>query len=146
MPAHREWRATGGGGRPRGRGSGFQLADLGGETERLHEFRWNETLLLFSTRLRLVPPDGRPPHAWDASRGSGTREILVVSTGTVDANGELGVKARMVLDQSFTVASSLGSNGTPMAVLLDADGNIASVAAGAPSVLALAPGEQPAAT
>jgi len=44
-----------------------------------------------------------------------------------------------VLDQDFTIGRKFGANGTPMTVLVDAKGNIASeLAAGAPAVLALA--------
>jgi hypothetical protein len=44
----------------------------------------------------------------------------------------------VVLDQGFIIAPMFGANGTPMAILIDADGFIASdLAAGGPAVLAL---------
>jgi len=45
----------------------------------------------------------------------------------------------VLLDSSSSVMSSFGANGTPMAVLVDAEGRVASsVAAGAEQVFALA--------
>jgi len=64
---------------------------------------------------------------------------LVVSTGTVEANQEMGLHAPVVLDPAFRVGKTFGATGTPMAVLVDGQGKMASaVAAGAPAVLALA--------
>ena len=49
----------------------------------------------------------------------------------------------MALDQGSSAMSAFGANGTPMAMLVDAEGNIASeLAAGAPAVLALAGASQ----
>jgi hypothetical protein len=49
------------------------------------------------------------------------------------------VRAPVLLDQGFSAASRFGVRGTPSAVLVDAEGWIASeVAVGAPAVLALA--------
>jgi len=80
--------------------------------------------------------------AWEANPPAGAPKLLVVSTGTVDENRALGLRAPMVLDQSATIMSAFGATGTPMAVLVDAQGRIASeVAAGAQAVLALARGE-----
>ena len=73
--------------------------------------------------------------------------MLVVSTGTVEANKALGLQSTVVLDEDFTVAPEFGATGTPMAVLVNAEGNIASeLAAGAPAVLALAGQKQDNAT
>jgi hypothetical protein len=73
--------------------------------------------------------------------------VVSVSTGTVEANQALGLKSTVVLDEGFTVAPKFGATGTPMAVLVDAEGNIASeLAAGAPAVLALAGQKQDNAT
>jgi hypothetical protein len=50
------------------------------------------------------------------------------------------LRSPIVLDQGgMSIGSKFGANGTPMAVLVDAEGKIASeVAAGAPAVLTLA--------
>ncbi len=77
--------------------------------------------------------------AWEAKPPAGVPKLLVVSTGTVEANQALSLLSPVLLDEGFTVGSTFGVNGTPMAVLVDAQGKIASeVAAGAQAVLALA--------
>ena len=52
----------------------------------------------------------------------------------------MGLRSPVVLDQQgMSVGRQFGANGTPMAVLVDAAGKIASeLAAGAPAVLELA--------
>jgi hypothetical protein len=64
----------------------------------------------------------------------------------VEENKAMGLRSPVLLDQGFSVGNMFGANGTPMAVLVDTEGNIASdVAAGAPDVLALArSGKEPA--
>jgi hypothetical protein len=77
--------------------------------------------------------------AWEASPPQGAPRLLVVSTGSVEENRALGLRSTIVLDHNMSVGSTFGANGTPMAVLIDAQGKLASeVAAGAPAVLALA--------
>ena len=77
--------------------------------------------------------------AWEAKPPKGAPKLLVVSTGTVEATKAMGLRSPLVLDQDFSVGNTFGATGTPMAVLVDAEGKIASeVAVGAPAVLALA--------
>ena len=77
-----------------------------------------------------------------AASPAGGPKLLGVSTGTVEENRAMGLRAPVVLDQGSSVMSAFGANGTPMAVLVDAHGRIASgLAAGTPAVLALARGE-----
>jgi hypothetical protein len=69
--------------------------------------------------------------------------LLVVSTGTVEANQAQGLRSQVVLDEGFAVARAFGATGTPMAVLVDGDGKIASeVVTGGQAVLALARSKQ----
>jgi peroxiredoxin len=83
--------------------------------------------------------------AWETSRPKGAPKLLVVSTGDVEENQAMGLKSPVVLDPNFSVGRSFGASGTPSAVLIDARGRIASeVAVGAPPVMALANGEDPA--
>jgi hypothetical protein len=64
---------------------------------------------------------------------------LVVSTGTEEANRQIGLSSTVVLDQQFSAGRAFGASGTPSAVLVDTEGRIASeVAVGAPAVLGLA--------
>lgn len=118
----------------------FTLPDLTGRPVKLDDFRGSKTLLLiwnpgcgFCQRML------EDFKAWETKRHRGAPKVLVVSTGTVEANEAMGLKSAVVLDEGFTVAPKFGATGTPMAVLVDAEGNIASeLAAGAPAVLALA--------
>ena len=82
--------------------------------------------------------------AWEARPPTRAPKLLVVSTGTVAENEALGLQSPVVLAPSFTIGVAFGANGTPSAVLVAADGTIASpVAAGAEAVPTLA-GARPA--
>jgi methylamine dehydrogenase accessory protein MauD len=118
----------------------LKLRNLRGKMVNLAAFRGKKTLVLFWNPgcgfcqqmlddlkvLEADPPEGAP-------------KILVVSAGTVAENKAMGLRSTVVLDQNFSVGSAFGANGTPMAVLIDEEGNIASeLTAGATAVLALA--------
>ena len=77
--------------------------------------------------------------AWEADPRPGAPQLLVISTGTVEANQAMELQSPVVLDQNFNAGSSFGATCTLSAVLLDAQGRVASpVAVGAAAVLALA--------
>jgi hypothetical protein len=82
--------------------------------------------------------------AWEDQRPADAPRIVLVSTGSVDANKEMGLSSTMLIDQGFQIGRSFGASGTPSAVLIDEEGRIASgVAVGAPRVLELAGAPQP---
>jgi peroxiredoxin len=117
----------------------FALPDLDSKTVDLADFRGHPTLLLFWNPgcgfCQRMLDDLK---AWEARPPKGAPRLLVVSTGTVEDNRAQGLRASTVLDQGFSAGRQFGATGTPMAVLIDAQGRIASeVAAGAPAVLAL---------
>jgi peroxiredoxin/uncharacterized membrane protein YphA (DoxX/SURF4 family) len=65
--------------------------------------------------------------------------FVFVSAGQADQNRALGLRSPVLLDPDFATARAFGASGTPSAVLVGADGQIASeLAVGAPAVLALA--------
>jgi peroxiredoxin len=119
----------------------FSLPDLSGKTVNLTDFRGSKTLVLFWNPgcgfCQRMLDDLK---AWEANPPKDAPKLLVVSTDTVEVNRALGLRAPVLLDQNnMSAGSKFGANGTPMAVLIDAHGKIASeVAAGAPAVLALA--------
>src|SRR5229473_3228526 len=118
----------------------FTLPDLSGKQVSLADFRGDPTLALFWNPgcgfCQRMLDDLK---AWEAKPSRGAPRLLVVSTGSVEENKAMGLRSPVLLDQGFSVGNTFGANGTPMAVLVDAEGNIASeVAAGAPDVLALA--------
>lgn len=120
-----------------------ELPDTDGRETRLADFRGRDVLLLFwNPGCGFCGQMLDDLRSWDARRPVGVPELLVVSTGTAEAAHEMGLSSRVLLDPSFSVAAKFGANGTPMAVLVDAEGRIASdVAAGADAVFALAGGE-----
>jgi thiol-disulfide isomerase/thioredoxin/uncharacterized membrane protein YphA (DoxX/SURF4 family) len=64
--------------------------------------------------------------------------FLLISTDDPETNRAMGLKAPILLDDSFAAGTAFGATGTPSAVLVDADGRVASaIAVGAPEVLKL---------
>jgi thiol-disulfide isomerase/thioredoxin len=77
--------------------------------------------------------------AWERDPPAGAPRLVVVSSGEEDATRADGFAGVVALDPEMAAASKFGAAGTPMAVLVDEAGRIASpVAAGAAAVLELA--------
>jgi peroxiredoxin len=118
-----------------------RLADLKGDEISLQEdFRGEQTLVLFWNPgcgfCQQMLPDLKE---WEASSPEDAPKLLVVSAGSEEANKEMGLTSPVLLDQQFAVGQAFGASGTPSAVLVDAEGKIASeVGVGAPGVLELA--------
>jgi peroxiredoxin/uncharacterized membrane protein YphA (DoxX/SURF4 family) len=120
----------------------LSLPDLNGKVVSLADFRGKRTLVLFWNPgcgfCQRMLDDLK---IWEASPPAGAPALLIVSTGDIEANQALGLHAPVLLDSSFRTGQAFGVQGTPSAVLMDAEGRIASeVAVGAPAVLALAGG------
>lgn len=119
----------------------FSLPDLSGQTLRLSDFRGHKTLVLFWRPscgfCQRMLDDLK---AWEAHPPADAPKVLVVSTDSVESNQAMGLRSSVLLDQDgMQVGKLFGATGTPMAVLVDAEGKISSeLAAGAPAVLALA--------
>lgn len=116
------------------------LPDLSGTQVSLEAFKGDRTLLLFWNPgcgfCKRMQDDLK---AWEENRPADAPQLLVISTGTVEANAEMGLRAPVLLDQGFATGRAFGASGTPSAVLIDVEGKIASeVAVGAPAVLTLA--------
>jgi peroxiredoxin/uncharacterized membrane protein YphA (DoxX/SURF4 family) len=121
-----------------------KLPDLEGHTVELADFRGEETLVLFWNPgcgfCQQMLPDLK---GWEAQAPEGAPKLLVVSAGSEEANREMGLASPVLLDQTFATGRAFGASGTPSAVLVDAEGKVASeVAVGAPAVLELAGAEQ----
>lgn len=118
----------------------LKLSDISGKIIDLSSFRGRETLVVFWNPYcgfcAKMLPDLK---AWEEDRPTDAPQLLVVSTGTVDANRRMGFRSPVVLDETFASGFAFHVSGTPAAVLVDAQGKIASgVATGAPAVFALA--------
>jgi thiol-disulfide isomerase/thioredoxin len=118
----------------------LKLQGLNGETIALTSFQGSETLLLFwNPGCGFCEQMLNDLQEWDADPPSGAPKLLVVSSGTVEDSLAMNLRSPVGLDPNSQAASAFGAGGTPMAVLLDAKGQVASeVAAGAQAVLALA--------
>ena len=118
-----------------------RLADLRGTEVSLQEdFKGKESLVLFWNPgcgfCKQMLPELKE---WESGAPEGAPKLVVVSAGTEEANKEMGLASPVLLDQNFAVGRAFGASGTPSAVLVDAEGKVASdVAVGAPAVLDLA--------
>lgn len=117
----------------------LSLLDLTGKVVNLTDLHGSTTLVLFWNPdcgfCQRMLDDLK---AWEEKPQQGAPTLLVVSTGTLEANQAMGMRSPVLIDEGFNAGSRFGANGTPMAVLVDEEGKIASeVAAGAPAVLAL---------
>lgn len=120
----------------------IQLPDLDGRLVELSSFRGTSTLLLFWNPTCGFCSQMLPQlKAWEANPPSRAPKLLIISTGTVEANRAMGLTSPIVLNQNMYIGRQFGALGTPMAVLIDAEGQVASqVVAGAPGVMELARG------
>jgi len=117
-----------------------KLPNLEGTTVELEDFRGHETLVLFWNPgcgfCQQMLPEIKE---WEDNRPEAAPRLLFVSAGSEEANKGMGISSKVVLDQQFATGRAFGASGTPSAVLVDAEGRIASeVAVGAPAVLGLA--------
>jgi peroxiredoxin len=122
-----------------------ELNNLDGDTVRLADFAGHPTAVLFWNPgcgfcQRMVDD----LKAWESDQPEGAPKLLVVSTGDVERNREQGLSSPVVLDAGFNVGRAFGASGTPSAVLVGADGKIASgLAVGGPTVISLLRNEAP---
>jgi len=117
----------------------FELPDIDGIKVSSEELLGQRTLLLFWNPgcgfCQRMLPDLK---AWEESLPPRAPRLVLISGGTPEQARELGLSSTILLDSGST-ASAYGANGTPMAVLVDGQGRIASkLAGGAPGCLALA--------
>jgi thiol-disulfide isomerase/thioredoxin len=117
----------------------LELADLEGGRARLRGFGDAPTVFLAWNPgcgfCRAMHEDLR---AWEEAPAPGAPRLVVLSASDLEAARAEGFASTVLLDPDSAAAAALGAGGTPMAVLADAEGRVASrVVAGAPGVLAL---------
>jgi thiol-disulfide isomerase/thioredoxin len=116
-----------------------QLPELDGQSVDLARYRGRELVVVFWNPLcgfcqRLEPQ----LQQWESYRNDESRQVVIITAGTAEANRELSLRSTVLVDEDNTVGPRFGANGTPMAVLVDAEGRIASeIATGGPAVMAL---------
>jgi peroxiredoxin len=120
----------------------IELESLDGDRIGLADLRGADTLLLFWN-----PDCGfcRQMHdqllAWEATSNGVTPRLVVVSSGDPERTRADRFRSTVLLDAEYAVSDAFGAGGTPMAVLLTADGHVGSrVAAGAEAVFSIANG------
>ena len=120
----------------------FHLPDLAGKRVELADLLGKPTLLLFWNPscgfCRRMLSDLQ---AWEATSPVNAPRLLLISTGTVEANQALGLRASILLEDGFHTGFAYGAKGTPSAVLIDAEGRIASqVVVGASAIMPMLTG------
>jgi thiol-disulfide isomerase/thioredoxin len=118
----------------------LELPSLDGDDVALDSLHGRETLLLFWN-----PGCGfcREMHgdllAWEASTNGHGPRLVVVSSGDEHSTRAEGFRSTVLLDDGDVAGAAFGAGGTPMAVLLDAEGRVASpLVAGVEAALELA--------
>jgi peroxiredoxin/uncharacterized membrane protein YphA (DoxX/SURF4 family) len=117
----------------------FELPDLNGATVALRYFEGEKVVVIFWDPecgfCREILPDVR---AWEDDPPEVAPKLLVVSTGTEEANREMKLSSPVVLDEQLAVGPAFGAPGAPSAVVVDENSKIASeLAVGAPAVLSV---------
>lgn len=75
---------------------------------------------------------------WDTNRSAGEPDLLLISSGEIDAHRKMNLHSPIILDETHKIAAKLGMTGTPSAVLIDENGKIASeVVIGSERILSL---------
>jgi thiol-disulfide isomerase/thioredoxin len=118
----------------------LQLADFSGKPQEVARVRGRSTLLLFwNPNCGYCQRMLDDLKAFDASPPADSPELVLISSGSPEEARAMNLRAPVLLDRESRAASAFGAGGTPMAVLLDGEGHIASeVAAGAHAVFTLA--------
>ena len=118
----------------------FRLPDLDGMLVDSSSFRGRNHLLVFWNPDCGFCNEMLPALLmWEQRNEESGPALVLVSTGTVEANRGLGLNAPVLLDRGFTVGARLGIRGTPSAVLFDGDGMVVAPAAvGGPQIFSLA--------
>lgn len=105
----------------------FQLPNLAGETVEPSHFQGESSLLLFWNPscgfCRRMLSDLQ---AWEAAPQAGAPRLVLISAGTVEANQAQGLSSPILLDNGFATGFAYGAKGTPSALLIDAQGKVAS--------------------
>jgi len=105
----------------------IRLRDLEGRHVSLEDFRGEEVLVLFCSPecgfCQEMMPDIKE---WEAAPPDGAPRLLVVSDETVEENKAMGFGSPVVLDDTYAVWDAFDVSGTPAAVLVDAEGRVAS--------------------
>jgi peroxiredoxin len=105
----------------------FMLPDLAGQAVNLAALGGRPTVLLFWNVAcgfcqRMLPQLVE----WERTNSTSSPGLVLISSSSREMNSQMGLKSTVLLDEQFAVGTLYGAGGTPSAVLIDADGKIAS--------------------
>jgi thiol-disulfide isomerase/thioredoxin len=118
----------------------LSLRNLNGELVQLIGPRDRQTLMVFwNPECGFCQAMRDDLLAWEADHPLDAPELVIISSGAAAASRAEGFRSPVLLDEDFQAGTAFGAGGTPVGILVDAAGRIASPpAAGAEAVLALA--------
>lgn len=116
------------------------MPDFDGRIVDLAELRGRPTLVLFwNPDCGFCQQMLEDIKAWESQRSEEAPRLVVISTGSAESNRAQGFQSTVLLDDNFRAGQVFGATGTPAAVMLDAEGRVASdVGVGADEVLSMA--------
>jgi thiol-disulfide isomerase/thioredoxin/uncharacterized membrane protein YphA (DoxX/SURF4 family) len=119
----------------------FSLPDLQGNTVNLSDLLGADTLLLFwNSGCRFCQAMSDDLIRWEENRPKSAPRLVFISSGeSKDVRGSSEkFKSQFLYDPEFDIGPMFGTNSTPSAILIDAEGRIASsLAKGENNILAL---------
>jgi hypothetical protein len=103
------------------------LSGMRGERIRISSFLGRRLLLLFwNPSCGFCAQMLERLRAWERSDARGAISLLLVSSGSVEANLGMALSSTIALDDGFVVGRAFGAGGTPSALIIDEAGRIAS--------------------
>ena len=95
----------------------FSLSQLGGKPS---------ILLFWNPGCGFCQQMSNDVKTWEKKIARADTNMVLISTGTVEANRKQGFRSAIVLDRNFAAGTSFGASGTPSALLLDHQAKIVS--------------------
>jgi peroxiredoxin len=115
----------------------FTLPDLDGSETSLADFSGKPTMVMFwspsCVYCQRMVDDLR---IFESDRPANAPELLIVSTGDIEANRAAGLNSKILIDSGFATGRAYGASGTPSGVLVDGEGKVAAtLVVGGPKIL-----------
>ncbi len=111
--------------------------DLEGHMFALSQLQGNPAILLFwNPGCGFCQQMSDDLKTWEKKALKAGTQVVLLSSGSVEANAKQGFRSRILLDQNFSAGKTFGVTGTPSALLLDEQRRIASkIAVGRQEIL-----------
>jgi methylamine dehydrogenase accessory protein MauD len=111
--------------------------DLNGRMFNLSQLRGRPGILLFwNPGCGFCQQMTDDLKSWEKKAAKAGTQVVLISTGTVEANAKQGFRSPILLDENFSAGKAFGVTGTPSALLLDEESrSISKVAVGKQEIL-----------